>query len=324
MDIDRELVIGREGADLAIDDPEMSRRHVTLRPVDAGVEVKDLGSLNGTVVNGERIDGVLTLSSSGTLKLGRSELRIEVNLPELTRAAETPTIQRAAPDETVQRERVAVSAAAPVDATVVRAPAQPPAPAPVAASPPAAPASPEVAPPAAAPREPSARPARAGGGRATTIALAVAGLFVAAVVGLLALANVGSSSSEHELNATLRAGTVNRSRSDLLLAGVQSGSPTGNGAVTVDLSFRSGNALALTAPAKFSGRLVHRFDDGAMTSIVTGTATPGADGSVSYTGTGRFAGGTGSFDEATGTYRLDGTVGAQGDGTFRLTGRVEY
>jgi hypothetical protein len=146
---------------------------------------------------------------------------------------------------------------------------------------------------------------------------------VGLVVALLALANIGDSTSEHALNADLRAGTVNRSPSDLLLAGVQSGPPTENGAVTADLSFRSGNALALKAPARFSARLVHRFDDGSMTSIVSGTATPKAGGSVSYTGTGRFTGGTESFDGSEGRYRLKGTVGADGIGTFTLVGRVE-
>ncbi|MGI8631092.1 MAG: FHA domain-containing protein [Solirubrobacterales bacterium] len=48
MEIDHEIVVGREGADLAIDDAEVSRRHAAIRPVDGGLEVEDLGSKNGT------------------------------------------------------------------------------------------------------------------------------------------------------------------------------------------------------------------------------------------------------------------------------------
>ena len=51
-----ELVIGREGAALTIEDSELSRRHAAVRPVEGGIEIEDLGSLNGTFVNGQRID----------------------------------------------------------------------------------------------------------------------------------------------------------------------------------------------------------------------------------------------------------------------------
>ena len=51
-----ELVIGREGAAVTIEDSELSRRHAAVRPVEGGIEIEDLGSLNGTFVNGRRID----------------------------------------------------------------------------------------------------------------------------------------------------------------------------------------------------------------------------------------------------------------------------
>jgi len=51
-----ETVIGREaGCDVMIDDPCVSRRHCVLRPVggeSAWLEVEDLGSSNGTRING--------------------------------------------------------------------------------------------------------------------------------------------------------------------------------------------------------------------------------------------------------------------------------
>ena len=57
IEVSRELVIGRENVDVEIDDAELSRRHVAVRPKDGGLEVEDLGSRNGTRVDGTRIDG---------------------------------------------------------------------------------------------------------------------------------------------------------------------------------------------------------------------------------------------------------------------------
>ena len=106
-EIDGELVIGREGADLIIDDAELSRRHVALRPVERGVEIEDLDSLNGTFVNGKRISSPLVLSAPGTLKVGVSQAAVEVSLPQATRMAERPgegpDPAKAQPDVTVAR-----------------------------------------------------------------------------------------------------------------------------------------------------------------------------------------------------------------------------
>jgi suppressor of ftsI len=100
--IDRELVIGREG-DIAIDDPEVSRRHAVVRPVPQGVELEDLGSSNGTFVDGRRIAGRTTLTTSATVRVGASELRIEIAPLEATRvrpvAVAPPGATRARPVE---------------------------------------------------------------------------------------------------------------------------------------------------------------------------------------------------------------------------------
>ena len=50
-----ELTIGRAANDLSVDDPAISRRHAVFRLVGDALEVEDLGSRNGTLVNGERI-----------------------------------------------------------------------------------------------------------------------------------------------------------------------------------------------------------------------------------------------------------------------------
>ena len=99
IEIDREIVIGREGADLAIADPQISRRHALVRPAGDGVRIEDLGSTNGTLVAGRRIDGAVTLSASARIRVGESE--IEVELPA---GAEAKTaIGRRPPETPIQR-----------------------------------------------------------------------------------------------------------------------------------------------------------------------------------------------------------------------------
>ena len=54
------LVLGRDPAcDIEIDDDNASRRHARLRPTDRGWMVEDLGSTNGTRVNGFRTSAQL-------------------------------------------------------------------------------------------------------------------------------------------------------------------------------------------------------------------------------------------------------------------------
>jgi hypothetical protein len=81
LELEGELVIGREGVAVTIDDPELSRRHAVVRPIEGGFEVEDLGSLNGTFVNGRRIEGPTKLSSGDTVKLGQNVLELEARAP---------------------------------------------------------------------------------------------------------------------------------------------------------------------------------------------------------------------------------------------------
>jgi pSer/pThr/pTyr-binding forkhead associated (FHA) protein len=77
LELENELVIGREGAAVTIADSELSRRHAAVRPVDGGIEIEDLGSLNGTFVNGKRIDAPTRLAGGDSVKLGQSVLELE-------------------------------------------------------------------------------------------------------------------------------------------------------------------------------------------------------------------------------------------------------
>ena len=91
MEIDGDVVIGREGADLTIDDPELSRRHARVKPVDGGVEIEDLGSTNGTFVNGERVAAPVRVTTGASMDVGDSRIAVELEpAPEGPAAAAAP------------------------------------------------------------------------------------------------------------------------------------------------------------------------------------------------------------------------------------------
>jgi hypothetical protein len=73
------LTIGRGGQnDVAIDGDEFaSARHVRFEPRRDGVWVQDLGSTNGTYVNGIRIDGARRLAPGDVIRVGETDLRFE-------------------------------------------------------------------------------------------------------------------------------------------------------------------------------------------------------------------------------------------------------
>jgi DNA-binding NtrC family response regulator len=68
--------IGRDpDNDWVLADSHASRRHVSLQPVGEGVRIRDLGSRNGTFINGVRIvEGLLRLG--GRLTVGQTEFRL--------------------------------------------------------------------------------------------------------------------------------------------------------------------------------------------------------------------------------------------------------
>ena len=70
-----EVVVGRSGrADIAVDDDGVSRTHARLRRDSEGVWLEDMGSRNGTFVNGARIKGPTRLEDGDKLQLGRATI----------------------------------------------------------------------------------------------------------------------------------------------------------------------------------------------------------------------------------------------------------
>ena len=63
--------IGRDAAcDIRLDAPSVSRRHAVILNTGAGDDVEDLGSKNGTCVNGERITDARALRDRDRLSIG--------------------------------------------------------------------------------------------------------------------------------------------------------------------------------------------------------------------------------------------------------------
>jgi pSer/pThr/pTyr-binding forkhead associated (FHA) protein len=172
LEVEDELSVGRLEADVVIEDSELSRRHAVFRVVDGMLEVEDLGSTNGTFVEGRRIDAPTRVEHGGKVKLGISLFVAEVEPAiQATRMREVPdagaTQLRPVPEEPGATQLRPVPEAAPEPAAAPPAPAPAAAPAPAVAAA-AAPTPAAVAPGAvAAPTAPFSPPQSRRGGLAT-------------------------------------------------------------------------------------------------------------------------------------------------------------
>jgi predicted component of type VI protein secretion system len=145
--------IGREGCDVNLMDPEVSRRHATIREEGGGsLAIEDLGSTNGTYVNGARISSVTVLSDGDTVRLGNTVWSIRAVVAPAG-ATTVGQVQSGGPQVTAARS-------VPSDIDVPSAPPAPPAapepqPTTAQAIPAAAAAPPAARAAAAAPQQPA-------------------------------------------------------------------------------------------------------------------------------------------------------------------------
>ncbi len=73
------IVIGRDStADLVLDDDQVSRRHFRLTLDENRTVVEDLGSTNGTFVNGARVTTPRRLGKGDVVRVGQTDLRVEL------------------------------------------------------------------------------------------------------------------------------------------------------------------------------------------------------------------------------------------------------
>lgn len=78
-----ESLIGRDRAcAIRIDAESISRHHARLHVTGSEVSIEDLGSKNGTWVEGERIRGPVTLTHGASFRLGTEIVRVELIVEE--------------------------------------------------------------------------------------------------------------------------------------------------------------------------------------------------------------------------------------------------
>jgi predicted component of type VI protein secretion system len=128
--LDAGATIGREGCDVVLMDPEVSRRHATIRDHGGSPAIEDLGSTNGTYVNDRRITVVTVLREGDVVRLGNTVWAIRAAVPAPAGEGATSLGQAppAAPEVTAARSMPADIEAPAPPAPPARAPAPPAAP----------------------------------------------------------------------------------------------------------------------------------------------------------------------------------------------------
>ncbi len=82
---DAPALLGRDSRQIPLTDNTVSRRHAELVPAEEGWTLRDLGSSNGTYINGRRVTNRYTLKLGDQIRVGRS-LMVFGSQPGITRA----------------------------------------------------------------------------------------------------------------------------------------------------------------------------------------------------------------------------------------------
>ena len=101
----REITIGRgPDNDIQLSDPNVSQRHVRISASSAGIVAVDLGSTNGTFLNGKRIDGATRVTKGQRIYVGDFTLTFEDDETETT--IPPPPMAKPTSHATERRERL--------------------------------------------------------------------------------------------------------------------------------------------------------------------------------------------------------------------------
>jgi pSer/pThr/pTyr-binding forkhead associated (FHA) protein len=76
FDLRGDVIIGRVDAGVMLDDDEVSRYHAIVRVDEGGADITDLGSTNGTWVDGHRLSGRVPLVDGSVIRVGQTELQV--------------------------------------------------------------------------------------------------------------------------------------------------------------------------------------------------------------------------------------------------------
>ena len=311
-ELERDLLIGREEAHINLADPELSRHHATLHRTARGVVIEDLGSLNGTFVNGERVTEPMLITDTAAIRVGKTELRLEFP----AEAADRPYTPAVAAEAQVTRVRG--SADAP-DTSVARTP-----PREVEGTAERS-LRPEAAAAAAAAPEPepgAARPRRRPGKRALLSAAAVAvAVIVGVVVAVVLVTRGGASSHQLDIRGVVavleQVGQLSAPGSSQVEAAQVSGPPGGDGAAIQHVTIGPGGTIDGTAQLF--------FPKGSITLHYFGQAKPVGGGSFRLLAKAKVIASSGSFKGASGTVNVI-AVNHPGNPTssFHALGKITY
>lgn len=72
------VTIGRSNADLTLNDSEASRQHAAVEIRDTTYSLSDLGSTNGTLLEGTKIEGTVELNDKAEFQVGATTLMLIV------------------------------------------------------------------------------------------------------------------------------------------------------------------------------------------------------------------------------------------------------
>jgi pSer/pThr/pTyr-binding forkhead associated (FHA) protein len=197
-----DVVIGRSSeCQWAIPSSGVSRKHARVSRQGTDVTIEDLGSSNGTFVNGERLGAPRVLRDQDLVRLGSVEIRFLAAKPEAAADATIAATPSAAPPPAatpttpislppIAREPLPPSERSAGTGSTTRSVVPPPPPS--AAVPPPSPVAADLAPPPAASREPTPAPpwlAPSGDGAEPTLvellAIAAGSFLVVFAVGAL-------------------------------------------------------------------------------------------------------------------------------------------
>ena len=100
VEVEDELEIGRaaEGVGRLAEDVEISRRHARIAQSGSGYTVEDLGSRNGTFLNGRRIEKAEMLGVGDEIQVGNTTLIVQVGaIPDAPPTQEAPPAEAVGP-----------------------------------------------------------------------------------------------------------------------------------------------------------------------------------------------------------------------------------
>ena len=93
--MNREIIIGRSSElDMVLVEDMVSRRHAKISSTDHELFIQDVGSTNGTFVNGEKIAGVARLAEGDRILVGTSIIKVVAAAQMATEASEAEARRR--------------------------------------------------------------------------------------------------------------------------------------------------------------------------------------------------------------------------------------